>query len=333
MAADFSSAADPYADAKFIDGPPPPMADGAFTMVLLPDTQNYRGPHAAGFAAQTQWIIDQKTSRNIVGVFHLGDITNDNLPEQWENAAKSMKLLDGKVPYCMAPGNHDYSKGGSAVDRTSLFGEYFPPAHWKQQPAFGGFYDKEPERVENSYHFLSAGERKFLVLCLEFGPRKDVVRWANEIVAKHPKLEVILVTHAYMYSDSTRYDHVTLGKKQNWNPHTYGVAKASNGDVNDGQELWDHLVSTHPNFILTLNGHVLNDGLGRLTSQGAKTQDVHQLLVNFQMKPKGGDGWLRLLEFRADRTVQVYDYSPTRNQVNASEENQFSLKLGALPPG
>ena len=38
------------------------------------------------------------------------------------------------------------------------------------------------------------------------------------------------------------------------------------------------------------------------------------------MKPKGGDGWLRLLEFKADgTTVQAYDYSPTRDERNESE--------------
>jgi hypothetical protein len=59
-------------------------------------------------------------------------------------------------------------------------------------------------------------------------------------------------------------------------------------------------------------------------------RDVHQTLVNFQMKPKGGDGWLRLLEFRADgKTVQTYDYSPTRNERNESPQNQFAMRLSA----
>ncbi len=90
-------------------------------------------------------------------------------------------------------------------------------------------------------------------------------------------------------------------------------------------------MSKHENFVLTLNGHVLNDGVARLTSSTPGGRDVEQVLVNFQMKPNGGDGWLRLLEFRPDgRTVQVYDYSPTLKLRNDAPSNQFAMKLS--PP-
>ncbi len=45
------------------------------------------------------------------------DITNRNTEEQWKNAARAMKELDGKVPYCLTTGNHDYGKGGGCADR------------------------------------------------------------------------------------------------------------------------------------------------------------------------------------------------------------------------
>ena len=146
--------------------------------------------------------------------------------------------------------------------------------------------------MENSFHKFSAGGRDFLVLGLEFGPRKDVVRWANEVVAIHPKHEAILITHAFIYFDDTRYNWKKFGAKQNWNPHAYGVAKTTGDDVTDGEELWDNLISKHENFILTLNGHVLGDGLGRFASATPADRKVAQHLVNFQMRPKGGDGWL-----------------------------------------
>lgn len=207
-----------------------------------------------------------------------------------------------------------------------FFSEYFPLASFQNLPTFGGIYDKEPERMENSYHHFEAGGRKILVLCLEFGPRKDVVRWANEVTKAHPAHEVILITHAYMYYDDTRYDWKNLGTKQNWNPHAYAVAKNTGDDVTDGAELWEQLVSQHENFILTLNGHVLNDGLGRLTSQTPAGRDVHQMLVNYQVRPHGGDGWLRLLEFQTDGTIAVTDYSPVLNKSNHSTQSHFQVK-------
>jgi hypothetical protein len=60
-------------------------------------------------------------------------------------------------------------------------------------------------------------------------------------------------------------------------------------------------------------------------------RDVHQVLVNFQMRPHGGDGWLRLLEFRPDgKTVQTYDYSPTRGERNEAPDNQFAMTLAPV---
>jgi hypothetical protein len=163
------------------------------------------------------------------------------------------------------------------------------------------------------------------VLCLEFGPRNDVVRWANEVVAAHPDREVILLTHVLIFHDETRYDWKKFGPKQDWNPHAYVMAKQGGDDVNDGEELWAKLISRHENFLLTLNGHVLGDGLGRVVTSTAKGHAVPQVLVNFQMKPNGGDGWLRLIEMRKDGTMQTYDYSPTRKQRNASKQNQFTI--------
>ncbi|HTN75828.1 MAG TPA: metallophosphoesterase [Pirellulaceae bacterium] len=322
------SAADPYADAKFVAGPPPKRAKDSFTVIVLPDTQNYSEKFPAQYHAQTEWIVDQQQERNIACVLHLGDITNHNTVPEWEVATKAMSTLDERVPYFMVCGNHDYSEGGDCKDRTTRLNDYFPLKKFAERKTFGGVYDKEPDRMENSYHFFSAGGREFIVLGLEFGPRKDVVRWANEVIAKHKDKAAILITHAFIFSDETRYDWKQYGKKQTWNPHDYPIAKNSQDDVSDGEDLWQNLISKHENFVLTLNGHVLNDGLGRVTTQTPAGRDVHQLLVNFQMKPKGGDGWLRLLEFKADgSTVQTYDYSPTRDECNASAQNQFAFKI------
>jgi predicted phosphodiesterase len=326
-----ASAADPYADAKLVAGEPPKLQPGSFTVAVLPDTQNYSERYPDTYFAQTNWIVENKKDRNIACVLHLGDITNGSTPAEWEVAAKAMRVLDGKLPYFMVPGNHDYSEGGKCLDRTTRMNDYFPVGYYRGRSTFGGVYDKESDRLENSFHLFSAEGRKFLVLALEFGPRSDVVRWANEVVARHKDREAILITHAYMYYDDTRYDWKKYGSKQSWNPHNYGVAKATGDDMTDGEELWTALVSKHDNFVLTLNGHVLNDGLGRTVTTTPSGRNVHQVLVNFQMRPKGGDGWLRLLEFRPDgKTVQVYDYSPTRNERNESAQNQFAMTFSGI---
>jgi hypothetical protein len=175
-----------------------------------------------------------------------------------------------------------------------------------------------------------AGGRDFLVLVLEFGPRRDVVRWANEVVAKHPRHEAILVTHAYMYNDDIRFDWAGRGKEQSWNPHSYPFADATHHDIKDGEQLWQNLVGRCGTFSLTFNGHVLGDGLGRTTTDDASGRPVNQMLVNFQMRPKGGDGWLRLVELKRGGAVEVCDYSPYRDQHNDSPQNRFQLRTSPV---
>jgi 3',5'-cyclic AMP phosphodiesterase CpdA len=306
---------------------PLPFVEGSFTIVALPDTQKYCRLYPKHFYNQTQWIAANKEKYNIAFVAHLGDITDNNVPEQWTVARKAMHTLDGVVPYSLLPGNHDFGLNGKADSRSSFLTEYFSVDGVKKQSTFGGLFDEK--RVDNSYHTFQAGDKNFLVLALEWGPRDEVVQWADEIVSKHPDHLAILTTHAYMFHDNTRYDWRKYGKEQSWNPHSYPTA-ALPGGTNDGQDLWDKLVSKHKNFFLTLNGHVLKDGQGRLTSAGSAKNDVHQVLTNYQNRTEGGQGLMRLIEFLPDgETVQMKTFSPSLDQFKTDEkgQHQFVLKL------
>ncbi len=297
----------------------------AFMLVVLPDTQMYTETWHDHFHAQTEWIATNAERLNIKYVLHEGDVVNNNGREQWEVARAAMKRLDGVVPYAIVPGNHDYGPGGNATDRETYFNEYFSAAEHAKWPTFGGLM--EDDRLENSYHTFQAGGHDYLILALEWGPRDETVAWADRVVEQFPKHRVILLTHAYMYYDETRYDWQTRGDKQSWNPHTYGTAKLPGG-VNDGQELWEKLVRRHPGFVLTLNGHVLEDGAARLASRGDHGNMVHQLLANYQMNHEGGEGFLRLVEFLPDdRTIRVRSYSPSLGAFETDDQQQFDLEL------
>ena len=305
------------------------FVEGAFTIVVLPDTQGYAEDFPELFTAQTEWIAENAEARNIVFVLHLGDITDNNNEAQWEVARDAMAKLDGVAPYALCLGNHDIGPSGWTFTRKTLFNNYFPLEKYQDRPTFGGVFDAEPDRLDNSYHLFSADGRDFIVLALEFAPRDAVVDWANRVLGEHPDRWGILITHAYLYSDGTRYDWDAKGKKQMWSPHAYKVAKKP-GQGNDGEELWRKLVSKHPKMLFVINGHVLNDGLGRLTSDNDAGNPVHQMLVNFQMKPKLGGGYLRLLEFLPDgTTVQVKDYSPVKDNYKTGPDNAFKLTIPA----
>src|SRR5438105_9182660 len=142
---------DPYADAVLVNGEPPLPAPGSFTVAVLPDTQFYSETYPESYLMQTRWLVENQAKRNIACVLHLGDITNRNTPREWQNAAKAMKQLDGHLPYFFCTGNHDYGAGGGCKDRSTHLDTYFPVAQFKNRPTFGGTYDREPDRMENSY--------------------------------------------------------------------------------------------------------------------------------------------------------------------------------------
>ena len=149
-----------------------------------------------------------------------------------------MDLLKA-IPFVMATGNHDYSEGGVAVDRSTLYGKYFPIAEGRSRQGFRGTFDGEPNRLDNSWWTFIATGRKWLIVSLEFGPRNEVLSWADQVISSRAEHSTILITHALLYYDETRYDWKGKGMQQNRNPHSYGVSKHQ--PVNDGEELWEKL--------------------------------------------------------------------------------------------
>ena len=86
-----------------------------FTVVVLPDTQNYvKGEGSEEkFLAQTRWIRDNVEKLNIRAVIHEGDITDDNSPQQWEKAKACLEPLAG-IGWMPCVGNHDIGHNGPA---------------------------------------------------------------------------------------------------------------------------------------------------------------------------------------------------------------------------
>ena len=305
--------------------PPPPAAapftPGAWTLAILPDTQIYAQKYPGLFTAQTGWLVANKDRINIRYAVHLGDITNNNTPRQWQNARDAMALLEGVVPCALVPGNHDYGPNGNAATRDTLLNDYFPFEAYAAQPGFGGAM--EPGRLDNTYHLFEAGNRLWIILCLEWAPRDSSVAWAGDIMRAHADRTGILVTHAYMNNNDLRYDHADSVNPQQYNPHHYKTP----GGVNDGEQLWQKLVRKH-NFAITLNGHVLGDGAGYLVSTSDTGKPVHQMLANYQMRDLGGEGYLRLLEFQPDgATIRVKTYTPVFDAWLTTPDQQFEFTI------
>lgn len=296
-----------------------------WTLVVLPDTQYYSDKFNDVFMAQTEWIAKNAKELNIRFVAHVGDVTNWNKPEEYKVAADAFAMLQhAAVPFALVTGNHDYE--GNAEKRVTLLNSYMSPDVYVASDRFGLF---EPDRIENSWHRFTVSGLDYLLLALEFGPRKEVVLWAKDIARENPGAAIILLTHAYLYDDDSRFDWWKKGESQRWNPHSYPMADEPGG-VQDGEELWGSWLQDEPNAMLVLCGHTLGDGIGHAVDRGTQGNVVHQLLANFQTGcdsdlPDGGAGFLRLLRFEEPRRIAVTTYSPYWDKFLTDPDNDFVM--------
>jgi hypothetical protein len=334
-----------------IDAPP-----GTWTLAVLPDTQYFAQRYPDVYFRQTDWIVKNKDAHRILFVAHEGDVTQDNVPREWEVARKAMKPLhDAKIPYSLLTGNHDIGEKIRSDSRFTRLNDHFSEADYSNSAAYGLF---EPGKLENSWHQLDAPTGKYLLLSLEFWPRDEVLEWANEVAKKNADRKIILVTHANVNRNGQLDDSVTLWKagkfeellskasRDSGRPpakeakedldklisvnSAFRLLKATRS-VNDGQGIWDKFTSRHPNVFMVLNGHIGGAGVHHLAMKGAGGQTVHQIAANYQKKGKLSprySGYLRLMQFHPDgRTVRVRTYSPWYDHWLSEPDQEFTIEL------
>ncbi len=293
----------------------PPFVAGSATLVVIPDTECIVC-RSDLFPPMMQWILDNKDGRNIAGVLHVGDITNNNTRHEWECSRKAFDLIEGKIPYVLAAGNHDYDH---TEGRLTYMNEYFHVEGMQGWGTFGDVY--EPGKLENHYQFLTIHGRKWLVLSLEMGPRRKVIDWAGKILRMHKDRMAIILTHGYLYYGNERYNHLRGGQRAT--PYNFY------GEGADGEMLWNQLVRRHPNIMMVICGHLSSQYVGYRKDEGAYGNIVHQMLVDYE-KLGGAGTYLRLLEFLPDKkTVQVRTYSPVTGKTNPRNPDleEFTFEL------
>ena len=280
--------------------PVPP--DGVFSLILLPDTENYtkqsNGGTNAMFKAQTQWIANNRASRNIVAVAQLGDVTSSDGSIEWMRADTAMTLVEDPattglaqgVPYVMNIGNSDGS---------SNFNAKFGVSRFSGRSYYGGHYGSNND---DSYILFSGAGRDFILLSLQFAPSSAVLTWADGVLAANPDRLGIVVSHSVL----------NPGYPAPWS--------------DEGQPIYDAL-KDRPNLILLLCGHMNGEGRRQDVYAG---NTVHSMLTDYQLYSNGGSGWLRILEFApAANTVRARTYSPWLNQwsAGADSSSQFTLDV------
>ena len=296
-----------------------PVEEGEYCFAIVGDTQCLSWYHPEDVATVYDWIIDNKDEKNIQYVIGLGDMTEECKDYEWENITSQVYKLSGEIPYSVVMGNHDKydkkSEGYSAEDRSSyVFNQMFYTDKYLEE--LDGWY--EDGDVSCSYNAIEIGQNKWLLLNLDFGPTDEMLTWASEIIESYPDHKVVISTHAYMYRDGS-----TLDKNECYPSSEF------NSTFNDGDEMWNKLISKHENIVLVLSGHDPWDHIVYTQDKGDNGNTVTQLLINPQYMDKYYDatGMVALLYFSEDATKMTVRYYSTTQNCYGSELSQFSLDL------
>ncbi|MBQ8684089.1 MAG: metallophosphoesterase [Clostridia bacterium] len=315
----------------------PEEGDYDYTIAVIPDTQIMTGGYTShsAYTALTTWLKENKESEKIAFALHVGDLVNDPNDTQFTLAKQAMDILDGYVPYAFVPGNHDYDTDSSTKRDTSVFNKYFPYAKYKEFSDFGGAY--EEGKMDNTYWFFDAGEEKYMVVALEFGPRDSVLEWAGEITAANPDRHVIVITHGSLYNDGELMDETSENTPTNY--LNGGYLDVPGDPANHGEGIWEKYASKYANIDMVISGHIYTDNIVTRYEVGDHGNKVCHMLVNAQrldfdmwldQEYFGADGlgMIALMRFsNGGNTVSVSYYSPYLDKY-VNEVNQFTLSLG-----
>lgn len=269
-----------------------------FTLPIFPDTQVEVDLHMDMLYSQMDWIVNNKKKENIPFAVHMGDIVNYNNNIHWDRASLAFERLDqAAIPYALANGNHDNAAvgefSGSAapgntrinVRDTEKYNRYFPASRYRN---IRGVFEKG--RNENAFHTFLASGMNWLVINLEFCPRKTAVLWADSVTKAHPFYNTIVITHFY------------LTPKGTINPTNAGYGALS------PQEMYDLFIKKNKNILLVLSGHVTESSF--LVSTGDHGNKIYQILQDYQNEDSGG-GYLRLLKINPQKgTISGEMYTP-----------------------
>ena len=306
---------------------PPQLSEpDNWTMVVIPDTQNYvKNSRNQGILdLMLTWTAENAEPLRIQQVLVVGDLVdqnrdpnhypgrnNQNGDEQWQAFSTLLQRLDGKLPYILCTGNHDYGDK-DAIDRQTQFPTYFTP---DRNPAWRGILpacgpdSMGDETLANAcYEFTTPAGQKLLVVSVAFSPTDAELAWAKAQLDRPEYRDhfAIILTHAYLGSDGKRL----TGRG-------YPVDK----DGNVGEDIWNKLVKVTPNIRLVICGHISSpDDWDGCTAYSTDRNDAGRTVGQLLFDPQalgggwhgnGGDGWLRLLEFSPDlKTIKVRTFSP-----------------------
>lgn len=293
----------------------PTVAPSAIYIAVFGDIQCYTNQtYIDLYQHSLDWIMSRsQEGYHFNCILHTGDITQTNDRTQYNCFYEATAPIAKVIPYISMIGDHDYSWEGSLItDRLSTHFNEFVQFPLTMNKIVAWFEDGRMENivVENTIF----GSRVDL-LVLEFGPREEVVEWADAYVKAHPDHSFILMNHEYLEKGGGRR---TKSLKCS--------ARLRNTTYTTPEQLWNNLIKCNDNIRLVLCGHVR--GLYALTvDTNDYGREIPQIQHNIQSPEYRYDNWLMLWEFPAESdSAMVFIYNTRTGQYYNNQKCLFKFK-------
>ncbi|WP_241481490.1 LamG-like jellyroll fold domain-containing protein [Mesobacillus campisalis] len=267
-----------------------------YNFLFVPDTQKYSNHNPEILNSQLNWIAKNTKKNNIVMNAFVGDIVDSNSEVQWNRSLEAISYLDKKeIPYIMAAGNHDYASGDP-------FLTHYGPERFADKEYYLG---SSPSGY-GSFSVVEAGSYEYLFLIVDMKNLQMDLEWSKNVLDQHKDKPTIIVSHDIIYPLVENNQTV--------------AAQSANGQL-----IWDELVNKHNQVFMTVNGHYF--GITHQVQQNAAGNDVIQMLVNYQNVYRGGNGWLRLVEFDEEKEKLFFrTYSPFVEEMKKKDATYVDFK-------
>lgn len=254
-------------------------------------------------------------------------------------AVLGFKLLKGRLPFSVVPGNHDYDAlwtDPAQPSRPGADGKMIPGVRhlggltgyrsafsdqsefFQGQPWYVGSHDGG---ADSAQVFTAAG-REWLHIGLQYHAPDASLAWAAGVIGKFPGRPTIVTVHDYLDRTGQR--------NTKSNPRNSLLDPLDN----DPEMIWAEFISQHDQIFLVLCGHV--GGQSFSVDRNRFGHDVYQMMADYQgrgqmAKDAGveadvGDGWMRLLNFDLSAPVpriEVRTFS-THYKKFASEMKEYA---------
>ena len=302
------------------------MVPTRFSLIGLPDTQNYSSSYPQIYTAQTNWVVDNRTPLDIRYVSHYGDITNNaDQVRQWQNADASMRVLDDAgVIYGVCPGNHDVTPSGGAGSAyiPENYRQYFGPQRFDGRPWYGG---ASPSGMSNCTYF-SAGGIDFLQIHLDVDTPIAELAWAQGVLDANKDRPAMITTHRYLQEAEAYTGGVPAVPNGRYPNIWYAAEGFYNPNGIQSEDFYQWFLRKNTNIFMVTCGHF--HGEWRQQSPNVAGKPIQEVLADYQDDPNGGNGWLRIMRFdAAANTIDVDTYSPTLQAVRTSPKSDFTLSV------